>query len=84
MEMLQVTSKQEITKRFLVPLSECEFSFNSILDDLQVDPWPIPPAERAQRAGGAGLRIATTLLESGTTFSKMLYFLGGPCTVGPG
>jgi protein transport protein SEC23 len=84
MEMLQVSNKQEITKRFLTPLSECEFSFNSILDDLQVDPWPLAPLERHQRANGAALRIATTLLEAGTPFSKMLYFIGGPCTVGPG
>jgi protein transport protein SEC23 len=34
MEMLQVTTKPEVTRRFLVPISECEFSFNSILDDL--------------------------------------------------
>lgn len=28
-------------KRFLVPVSECEFAINSILDDLQSDPWPL-------------------------------------------
>jgi protein transport protein SEC23 len=28
-------------KRFLVPVSECEFALNSILDDLQPDPWPV-------------------------------------------
>jgi len=28
-------------KRFLVPVGECEFALNSILDDLQSDPWPL-------------------------------------------
>ena len=28
-------------KRFLVPISECEFALNSILDDLYCDPWPV-------------------------------------------
>lgn len=32
--MLQVATKPEILKRFLIPLSECEFALNSILDDL--------------------------------------------------
>lgn len=29
----------EVVKRFLLPLSECEFTLNSILDDLSPDPW---------------------------------------------
>jgi protein transport protein SEC23 len=28
-------------KRFLVPANECEFVLNSIIDDLQSDPWPV-------------------------------------------
>lgn len=27
-------------RKFLVPVAECEFALNSILDDLQPDPWP--------------------------------------------
>ena len=33
-------------KRFLLPLSECEFTFNSILDDLSPDSWVTPNDER--------------------------------------
>lgn len=39
-------------KRFLLPLNECEFSLNSILDDLQSDPWVYPGDERPLRATG--------------------------------
>lgn len=66
MEMLQVATKPEILKRFLIPISECEFSFNSILDDLQCDPWPVPTGERQVRASGSALKIAVTLLEHAT------------------
>ncbi|CAD8135653.1 unnamed protein product [Paramecium pentaurelia] len=84
LEMLQVSTKPEILKRFLVPLSECEFSFNSILDDLQCDPWTTQPGEREVRANGSALKIGSTLVESATQFSKILFFVGGPCTIGPG
>ena len=33
-------------KRFLVPVAECEFALNSILDDLQPDPWPVNKGNR--------------------------------------
>ena len=36
----------DVVKRFLLPLNECEFTLNSILDDLQPDPWNIPSGER--------------------------------------
>lgn len=77
-------TKPDILKRFLVPLSECEFALNSILDDLQCDPWPVPAAERELRASGAALKIGSIIVESAAQFSKLLYFIGGPCTVGPG
>ena len=50
-------------KRFLLPLSECEFTLNSILDDLQPDPWIVPTGERHQRATGCAISIGITLLE---------------------
>ena len=64
--MLQVSTKPDILRRFLVPLSECEFALNSILDDLQCDPWPVLPGEREVRANGAALKIGATLVESAT------------------
>lgn len=64
--MLQVATKPEILKRFLVPMNECEFSFNSILDDLQCDPWPVPNGERDQRAFGSALKIGAIISENAT------------------
>lgn len=64
--MLQVATKPEILKRFLIPLSECEFALNSILDDLQCDPWPVAGGDREIRASGAALKIGSILVESAT------------------
>lgn len=73
-------------KRFLVPVSECEFALNSILDDLQPDPWPAAKGCRAQRAVGTALNIAISLLETAGSSrgSRIINLLGGPVTVGQG
>jgi hypothetical protein len=33
-------------RRFLLPIAECEFTFNAILDNLQKDQWPTPTDHR--------------------------------------
>jgi protein transport protein SEC23 len=33
---------QEVLERFLLPVSECSFVVEGILDDLRKDPWPVP------------------------------------------
>ena len=74
-------------KRFLVPASEAEFTLNSILDDLQSDPWPIAKQHRAQRCFGTALNIAVSLLETcgqGQHGSRIINMIGGPVTYGPG
>lgn len=40
------TVSSETIKRFLLPVGECEFTLNSILDDLHPDPWVVPSDER--------------------------------------
>lgn len=50
-------------KRFLVPVNECEFALNSILDDLQPDPWTKKKGCRPLRCSGTALNIAVSLLE---------------------
>lgn len=74
-------------KRFLVPIAECEFALNSILDDLQPDPWQTqtPQGNRPQRAVGTALNIAVSLLEvagTGGRGSRVVNMMGGPITVG--
>jgi protein transport protein SEC23 len=76
-------------KRFFVPISECEYALNSILDDLQPDPWQVTNDKtmRPQRAVGTALNIAVSLLEvagAGGRGSRIVNMMGGPITVGPG
>ncbi|KAI5062996.1 hypothetical protein GOP47_0021543 [Adiantum capillus-veneris] len=72
--------------RFLVPAAECEFSFNSVLDELQGDPWPVQADKRATRCTGAALKAAAGLLGACVPGSggRILTFVGGPCTEGLG
>jgi len=74
-------------KRFLVPVSECEFAVNSILDDLQPDPWPVKSGHRATRCLGTALNISIGLLESAggaSRGSRIVSLVGGAATHGPG
>ena len=61
-------------KRFLLPLSDCEFTLNSILDDLQPDPWVVPGDERPLRATGSAYNVAISLLEACPFQVKFLNF----------
>jgi len=71
--------------RFLMPVSECEFQLNSILDDLEPDPWHVLNDERNARCTGTALNLAVSLLEAVPKMgSRIMTLLGGPCTIGPG
>jgi protein transport protein SEC23 len=74
------------SRRFLMPVAECEFTLNSILDDLSRDAWPIGHDRRPFRCTGAALSVAIGLLES--TFpqssNRIMLLVGGACNVGPG
>ncbi|KAK8578394.1 hypothetical protein V6N13_116240 [Hibiscus sabdariffa] len=76
----------ESIARFLLPASDCEFSLNSILEELQKDPWPIPTDQRASRCTGTALSVAASLLGACVPGSgaRILAFVGGPSTEGPG
>ncbi|KAL7057158.1 hypothetical protein AAHC03_019138 [Spirometra sp. Aus1] len=72
--------------KFLQRVEFCSASLNALLAELAPDPWPVPQGKRALRSCGAALSIAIGLLES--TFpnvgARILTFLGGPCSQGPG
>lgn len=72
--------------RFLMPVGECTFLLEQILEDLQRDPWPCKPEERVQRCTGVALTVALGLLETAVPRqgSRLLLFTAGPPTVGPG
>eukprot|EP00741_Cyanophora_paradoxa_P008894 tig00001408_g8610.t1 len=72
--------------RFIQEVSECEFALTSIFEELQRDPWPVQAEHRPLRATGVALSVAIGLLEC--TYpnhgGRVLMFLGGPATSGPG
>merc|ERR1719450_1950622 len=74
------------SRRFLMPVSECEYTLNSLLDDLTKDSWPVGADRRPLRCTGAALSVAMGLLE--VTYSqssaRVMLLTGGPCNVGPG
>lgn len=77
---------QESIARFLLPASDCEFVLNSILEELQKDPWPVPSDQRAARCTGTALSVASHLLGICVPGcgARIMAFLGGPSTEGPG
>jgi len=72
--------------RFLLPISECEFALSTILSELQKDPWPTEATERPLRCTGAAVSTAVALLEAACPQQggRVMLFVGGPATVGPG
>lgn len=80
------TTSALVQSRFLLPLNQCEVTLSSIIEELQVDPWPVKSNKRSKRCTGVALSIAVSLLEC--SFSgygaRILTFLGGACTLGDG
>eukprot|EP00163_Fabomonas_tropica_P005041 TRINITY_DN1449_c0_g1_i1.p1 TRINITY_DN1449_c0_g1~~TRINITY_DN1449_c0_g1_i1.p1 ORF type:complete len:739 (-),score=224.20 TRINITY_DN1449_c0_g1_i1:330-2546(-) len=72
--------------RFLQPVSECEFTLTSVLEELQCDPWPVKGDQRPLRATGTALAIGIGLMESSFKGQggRIMLITGGPCTSGPG
>lgn len=69
-----------------MPVAECEFTLNSLLDDLTRDAWPIGAEKRPFRCTGAALSVAIGLLEVtyAQSSARVMLLVGGPCNVGPG
>ena len=51
-------AKQPALGRFLLPVAECTFALEQVLEDLQKDPWTCQPDERVQRCTGTALTVA--------------------------
>lgn len=77
---------QQALRRFLLPVSECVMTLESILEDLRKDPWPVPSDKRVARCTGCALGVATSLLDLALPRrgARVMMFVGGPCTSGPG
>ncbi|XP_042407756.1 protein transport protein SEC23-like [Zingiber officinale] len=72
--------------RFLLPASDCEYTLNALLDELQLDRWPVEAGNRPLRCTGVALSVAAGLLGAciAGTGARIIALIGGPCTVGPG
>eukprot|EP01125_Pyxidicula_operculata_P000171 TRINITY_DN1024_c0_g1_i1.p1 TRINITY_DN1024_c0_g1~~TRINITY_DN1024_c0_g1_i1.p1 ORF type:complete len:759 (+),score=166.35 TRINITY_DN1024_c0_g1_i1:50-2326(+) len=72
--------------KYILPLSQVEFSLTSIIEELFPDPTPRKPDQRPQRCTGTAVTIALSLLEY--TFPKtacrLITLSGGPATIGQG
>jgi len=72
--------------RFLQPVHKCDMDLTDLLGELQTDPWPVAADKRPLRSTGTALSIAVSLLENSfpNTGARIMLFIGGPCTQGPG
>lgn len=72
--------------RFLQPVSECEFMFTSVLEDMERDPWPVKAHQRASRCNCTALSVAVGILEAAYAGfgARVIMLMGGPGTVDPG
>ena len=73
-------------RRFILPVSECEFTLQTILDELTPDPFPREAGMRPYRATGVAIAAAAGLLAESHSAqgARVMVFTSGPCTLGPG
>ncbi|KAG2499921.1 hypothetical protein HYH03_002208 [Edaphochlamys debaryana] len=76
------------TRKFLMPLGECEFTLTTALEELQKDSYPVIATHRPARCTGTAMQVAASLLGAsvpiGSCAARILLFVGGPCTEGQG
>lgn len=72
--------------KFLQPVHKCDMSLTDLLGELQRDPWPVNAGKRSLRSTGVALSVAVGLLECTypNTGARIMLFVGGPCSQGPG
>ncbi|KAH7280050.1 hypothetical protein KP509_37G050300 [Ceratopteris richardii] len=72
--------------QFLSPLMDCAFSLTAAIEEVQPYSVPSTSKSRPERSTGTALTVAISLLKRcvPNTGSRILLFVGGPCTSGPG
>jgi protein transport protein SEC23 len=77
---------QAAVRRFLIPVAECEFVLDTILDEMAKDSWPVPRDSRPLRCVGNAVFIAVSLLELSfaSQGARVMLFVGGAASYGPG
>jgi len=73
-------------QKYVCNFASAEFTMTSLIEDLQMDLWPVPKDHRPLRCTGAALSAAASLLEivSPGVGSCVYAFVSGVCTEGPG
>lgn len=73
-------------RNFLMPIGECEFIANCIVQNIEKDQWPVPTGCRPLRCIGTALFLAITLLEIayGKCGARVMLMAGGAASHGPG
>ena len=81
-----VAEANSALRRFILPVSECEFTLQTILDELTPDPFPREAGMRPYRATGVAIAAAAGLLAESHSAQggRVMVFTSGPCTLGPG
>uniref|UniRef100_A0A3B3ZK59 Protein transport protein SEC23 n=1 Tax=Periophthalmus magnuspinnatus TaxID=409849 RepID=A0A3B3ZK59_9GOBI len=79
-------TQQPLCNRFLQPVQKVDMNLTDLLGELQRDPWPVTQGKRPLRSLGVALSIAVGLLECTfpNTGARIMTFIGGPATQGPG
>lgn len=73
-------------QKFVQPLSQCEYMFNTFLDQMMPDSWPVAQNSRPNRCTGSALSAAVAMMEISAQGKggRVMLFTGGACTFGPG
>lgn len=82
----QQNQPQKYGNRFLQPLSSCMDIASNLITELQRDPWVVPQGKRSLRSTGVAMSIGIGMMEAcypGSP-SRIMGFIGGPCSQGPG
>ncbi|CAF89625.1 unnamed protein product [Tetraodon nigroviridis] len=79
-------AQQPLSNRFLQPVQKIDMNLTDLLGELQRDPWPVTQGKRPLRSLGVAMSIAVGLLECTfpNTGARIMTFIGGPATQGPG
>ncbi|KAK9837195.1 hypothetical protein WJX84_004838 [Apatococcus fuscideae] len=82
------SAQQAGAARFILPLSECEFALQGVLEELQQDAFPAEAEHRPSRCTGTAIQVAAGLmaacLPQNSCAARLQLFVGGPSTVGAG
>ncbi|KAJ5078022.1 protein transport protein sec23 [Anaeramoeba ignava] len=70
--------------KFLQPLSECELTLSTIIQELLVDPWKLTKTRRPMVSTGSALAIAESILSQWKGGGRIMCLLSHPTTNGPG